>query len=613
VATVCTYARLRARSAWREVAKAYRLPQERIDAIARQIPHFWHPGMAAEVEAAQDELLAQAQDDREREALAAAWSLADHPHHLSVHPGGMVISPDPLTNRVPLQLATKGVIITQYDLTGIDQLGLVKIDVLGIRALTVVAEAVELVQRQCPGFSRESIGDGDPATGDLLARAGTIGCFQIESPGVRRTLRELETRSLADLTATLALYKPGPLQGGLKDAFVRRHRGQEPTRYLHPALEPILKSTYGVVLYQEQVLRIAHELAGFSLGEADRLRRAIGHLGRGQEMAPLRQEFVERAGRVSGIPPDAAARLWELMASFAGYGFLKAHAASYAAVSYQTAFLKTHYPAELMTAVLRNWGGYYPQQVYLGEARRLGLAVRPPHVNHGGRRFELELGPDGSPVLWMGLGQVRELTRKTIAAILEARREQPFLSLEDLLERARPRLDEAHNLVQAGALDGLGVGRKAMLAQLKGRTRAAPLQLALPLFGEEPAEAEFTLAEKLAQELEMLGWPVSAHPLAPFAEELAAQGVIRSTELARHAGESAALAGVRLSLWGGRRGSLILEDEVGLFSVRWQAGRRLPNGPLGRLGPYRVWGRVQTDRSGETWVMAERVEPLTSR
>ena len=610
VATICTYSRVRARSAWRDVAKAYRLPQERIEAIARDIPPFWHPGMGDEIERSKERLLAAAADGREREALAEAWALDGYPHHLSVHPGGMVIAPGPLTDRVPLQLATKGVVITQYDLHGIERLGLVKFDMLGIRALTVVAEAVALVRRREPAFARDSIRDGDRATGDLLEHADSIGCFQTESPGMRRTLRELGARGIEDVTVALALFKPGPLQGGLKDAFVRRHRGLEATRYLHPALEAILRSTHGVVLYQEQVLRIAHELAGFSLGEADRLRRGIAHLGRGRELTPLREGFIRRAGEVSAMPADAAARLWELMESFAGYGFLKAHAASYAGVAYQTAYLKTHYTPEFMTALLRNWGGYYPQHVYLEEARRLGLEVHPPHVNHSGTRFDLARGAGSLPVLWMGLGQVRELTRRTTAAILEARRERPFESLDDLLRRAGPRPGEAENLVKAGALDGLAPSRRALLSELKGRSPGAPLQLALPLWGEAPAEPDDTLLERLALELEMLGWPVSAHPLAPFAADLAAHGVVGSHALARHAGERVAVAGARLSVWGERRGQLLFGDEAGLFSLHQPPGRRLRPGPLGRLGPYWATGRVQVDRTGELFLQAEEVSPL---
>jgi DNA polymerase III alpha subunit len=211
----------------------------------------------------------------------------------------------------------------------------------------------------------------------------------------------------------------------------------------------------------------------------------------------------------------------------------------------------------------------------------------------------------------MGLGQVRELTRKTIAAILGARKVRPFSSLDDLLRRARPRLAEAENLIRAGALDGLGPGRKAVLAELKGRPTGSPLQLALPLaWTEEPTEEDFTLAERLVQELAMLGWPVSAHPLAPHARELAVSGVLPCEALAGRTGERVAVAGVRLSLWGERRGRIEFEDETGLFTVRLPGGRRLPPGTLGKLGPYYVQGRVQSDRGPEVTILAERVNPL---
>jgi DNA polymerase III alpha subunit len=211
----------------------------------------------------------------------------------------------------------------------------------------------------------------------------------------------------------------------------------------------------------------------------------------------------------------------------------------------------------------------------------------------------------------MGLGQVRELTRKTIAALLDARREGRFRSLDDLLERASPRLAEVENLIKAGGLDGWGAGRTALLADLGVRSPSAPLQLALPLsWAGEAAKRDDTPAEKLMMELEMLGWPVSAHPLQPFARGLAAQGVVQSDVLARHTGDRVTVAGARLGLWGERRGRVVLEDEAGFLNVQMPAGRRLPAGSMGKLGPYRVTGRVQLDRAGEATITAERVEAL---
>jgi DNA polymerase III alpha subunit len=336
-------------------------------------------------------------------------------------------------------------------------------------------------------------------------------------------------------------------------------------------------------------------------------------------MEHLEETFVERAEKVSGVPPEIGGRIWELMASFAGYGFLKAHAASYANVAYRTAYLKAHHPAEFMTAILRTWGGYYPQRVYLGEARRLGLELHPPHINHSGRRFEMETGPTDRPVLWMGLGQVRHLTRKTTAAIIAARGNGPFQSLDDLLRRVRPRRVEIENLIKCGALDGLGSSRARLLAELEGRSPGQPMQLALPWGdtlngGKVPKSLEAsrtgTLTQDLAYEIETLGWPVSAHPTAPFAEQIAAQGAVRSDQLGDMAGNRVLVTGARMSLWGRRRGSLVLEDESGLLDVRQPSRGGLPPGSLGRLGPYQVWGRVQVDQSGDVTLLAERIKPL---
>ena len=311
---------------------------------------------------------------------------------------------------MPLQHATKGLLVTQFDLGGIEKSGLIKIDLLGISALTVIADCVELIRKREPGFSLDQIPLNDSTTAQMLATAHSIGCFQTESPGMRMTLRELTAHNTNDLLVALALYRPGPLKGGLKDAFVRRHLGQEPTEYLHPALEPILRETYGVILYQEQVLRIAHEVAGFTLGEADTLRRAMSKFRSAHEMEKLHQQFIVGAQTTSKIDPAIAQQIWDLMAVFAGYGFPKAHAAGYAVVAYRMAYLKTHYPAEFMTARLAVWGGFYRPSVYMSEARRLGLIVKPPHINHSNEAFTLE-----SPkTLWMGLGQVRELTHATI-------------------------------------------------------------------------------------------------------------------------------------------------------------------------------------------------------
>ncbi|HEX9090734.1 MAG TPA: DNA polymerase III subunit alpha, partial [Anaerolineales bacterium] len=503
VATVCTINRFRSRSAMREVAKAYGLPPEQVSLLADSLPYRWFgPSRSGSGDDPFAELSERYRTPLHQAIFKDAAALIGLPHHLSVHPGGVVISPGPLTDLAPTQLAAKGVTITQFDLDSIERLGLVKIDLLGIRGLTVLGDVVEIITNERtpdtspPGKSvlteiLESIPASDSQVSQMVSEGRTIGCFQIESPGMRATLKEVKARSMDDIMVALSLYRPGPLTGGLKDAFVRRHLGKELTDYLHPALSTLLADTYGVVLYQEQVLRIAHELGGFSLADADMLRRAMSHFDPGKQMQTLREKFVTGAWERSQVPEDIANRIWELMAAFAGYGFPKAHAASYAQVSWRSAWCKTHYPAFFMAGVLANWGGYYSQRVYMTEARRLGLKLRPPQVNYAQREFSVKV-LDGIPVLFMGLDQVRELTQRTQTAIL---RNRPFSSLTDFLGKVDPRPVEAENLVKVGALEDLGT-IPVLLKQLeRGGWKGGQLSL---FSVEERGAEDWSLAQKVA-------------------------------------------------------------------------------------------------------------------
>jgi len=370
VAMVCTINRFRRRSALREAAKAHGLPPQEISAMADALPHRWFGPRpkSAQSDLPYPELIGRYRSPLHQQIFQQAHSMLGIPHHLSIHPGGIVIAPGAITDLVPTQLAAKGVVITQFDLDSIERLGLVKLDLLGIRGLTVlgdVAEEIAAGKSETLSSVLDAIPQDDPATAELVRSGRTVGCFQIESPGMRATLREIQARSVDDIMVALALYRPGPLTGGLKDEFVRRHRGEEQISHLHPALAPLLEDTYGVILYQEQVLRIAHELAGLSLADADLLRRAMSHFDPGQQMQSLKGRFIAGAAGRNSVPPEVAERVWELMAAFAGYGFPKAHAASYAQVAWRAAWCKRHHPAIFMAAVLANWGGYYGQREYL--------------------------------------------------------------------------------------------------------------------------------------------------------------------------------------------------------------------------------------------------------
>jgi DNA-directed DNA polymerase III PolC len=601
VALVSTVSTLQPRGAVRETAKAYGLDEAQTKRLVALLPRRWHPDPRRRDRRTVADVLDELADPRLGEIVQAAYSIVGQPHHLSVHPGGVVITPGPLTDVVPLQWAPKGFLITQFDHGDVEALGLPKIDLLGIRALTVLAEAERLV-KVChdPAFELSGIPADDADTGDLLSRAETIGVFQCESQGARRTLRQLKARTVRDLAVANAFFKPGPATGGMAQAFVRRYRGEEPVRYLHPALAPILGSTQGILLFQEQVLRVAREIAGLSWAQADQLRRGMGHFGH-EQMVAMEAAFVAGCQRP---PPDGpgfnqqqAETLWEQVLAFAGYGFNQGHATAYAMVSYRSAYLKVHWPAAFLCARLSEWGGYHHRAVYMAEAVRLGLAVRPPHVNHSGPRFTL--GWEGEQgVLWMGLGQVRDLRRSSVREIVAERQQQPYADLGDLLRRLPMQRKEVTHLIQCGALDGLDGSRAALLAKATDIEQAgSALQMAFgfarPAVGAEPP------AQRLAWERHLLGQPVSVHPLE--VAELPDHLPLR--RLPEQAGQRVTVAGVRLPSWSGGPGFYLDDGET--FVVA-RGGPALQAPPAWE--PVVVQGRWVGDEWGTYWLQVDELE-----
>jgi DNA-directed DNA polymerase III PolC len=391
MALVATISTLRLRSALRETAKAYGIDEKTADRLVRQLPDDWHPDPRRRTRQTLETALAAVEDVRLHPVIRDAFGLLRQPDHLSVHPGGVVITPGPLTDYAPVQWAPKGFLITQFDHGDVEAIGLPKIDLLGIRALTVLADAAALVRRWYdPDFRLAEAPMDDPETGAMIEQGATIGVFQCESSGAQRTLRQLKARTVQDLAIANAFFKPGPALGGMAQHFVRRYRGEEPVRYLHPALEPILRRTKGVLIFQEQILRIARDIAGLSWAEADRLRKGMSKF-QGDEIRALRERFVQGCQRPApdgpGLSTTQAATLWEQVEPFAGYGFNQGHATAYADVSYRSAYLKAHWPAAFLAARLANWGGFHHPAIYIAEARRLGIAVRPPHVNFSDGEF----------------------------------------------------------------------------------------------------------------------------------------------------------------------------------------------------------------------------------
>jgi DNA-directed DNA polymerase III PolC len=615
VAMVCTINRFRTRSALREVSKVYGLSEDQIKRFTRNLPRRWFGPSAKhhQKKSPFGELEIHYTSPEYKQIFSHAREILGFPRHLSVHPGGIVIAPGELTDLVPTQMAQKGVTITQFDLHTIEQVGLIKIDLLGIRGLTVlndVAASVKARKEQVVDFL-DAIPIKDPLTSDLIQNGKTIGCFQIESPGMRATLKEIQARSIDDIMVALALYRPGPLRGGLKDAFVRRHRKQEAPAYLHPSMEYLLADTYGVILYQEQVLRIAHELAGLSLSDADLLRRAMSHFDPGAQMKTLKEKFIQGAYQHSGVPLTTGERVWEMMSAFAGYGFPKAHAASYAEISWRSAWCKTHYPAFFMAAVLANWGGYYSQRVYLMEARRLGLNIRPPHINYAHREFSISF-IDEKPVLFMGLDQVRELRQSTQERIIQ---ERPFSSLQDFLTRVDPRPQEAENLIKAGTLQGLGSIPALLSQSSSGGWRKGQLTM-FPR--KTNSEDEWSIPKQAAAQESILGVSIIAHPLELFADEIARLGAVTSLEAVSKVGKHVRIAGMR-QFWRRsetRYGKVIyimtLEDLEGMINVLIPSDiYNRSKKELSGSGPYLIEGLVEIDEErGEPFLRAEQIELL---
>jgi DNA-directed DNA polymerase III PolC len=608
VALVGTMNRLQLRSAVRESAKAYGLDNGQIKRLAAKVPHRWHPDPRRQKRWQIDEIL-EGLDDKQQIVMRAASEITGQPHHLSVHPGGVILTPGPLADILPVQMAPKGFLITQYDYRDLEVIGLPKIDLLGIRALTVLADTVELIhQEHDPDFELAEIPLEDVKTGSLLSSGDTIGVFQCESAGARRTLRKLKARNIRDLAVANAFFKPGPATGGMAPAFVRRYRGEEPVRFLHPALEPILGSTQGILLFQEQILRIAWEIAGLSWTQADGLRKGMSKF-QSKEMAALESAFVAGCLRPEpegpGFNNEQAKTLWEQVSAFAGYGFNQGHATAYGDVSYRSGYLKAHYPAEFLCARLADRGGFHHPAIYMAEARRLGIAVRPPHVNKSGRSFTLT--QQMQTILWMGLGQVRDLRRNTVRAIESERNKALFVDLPDLLARVELQKKEIHHLIRCGALDGLGESRAQMLVETEQLARAGSSRQLVFDFARQATVSRETAAERLQWESHILGMPVSVHPLDLLSVE---EAHVPLRQLSQHKNQTAVVLGSRIPGWTGGKGFYLgdgdsFEMVIPDPHVIGDGQERSPWQPL------RLSGRWREDEWGGGWFQAERITLLS--
>jgi error-prone DNA polymerase len=568
VAAVCTYQTYQARSALRDFGKVMGFTAEGLDRLVRRVPRI----RADELEQAAKEL-PELKDsgiplEQFQELFRACAGAAGFPRHLGTHLGGLVIGDGPLTTITPLQWAAKGGVVCQFDREYVEDLGLVKLDLLALRTLGVVEDAVRSIGRLDPDFSYERIPVDDRDTYRMLNQGHTVGVFQLESPAQRALQGRLGAADLEDIVASLALIRPGPIKGNMVEPFIARRAGDEPVTYLHPRLEPILRKTYGVVLFQEQVIEIAIAVAGFSPGEADRLRRVMTHARSSREMEEIGALFQSRAV-ACGVEAATARAIFDCVAGYASYGFCEAHAAAFATTAYKTAYLARHHPAEFYAAVLsRQPMGYYPPDTIGREARRRGVPLLPLDINASGREFQVQAIGDGKGIR-VALSRVKGMGPTPLTAILDARAAGSFRSLADFGRRVGGERDLLRDLVLAGAFDSLHPNRRQLAWELGKLAESG-------LFPEVPTAAipDYREVDKYFLEQSILGIGVRHHLLDFFRPALRRAGYLTTLEVQRlPSGCSARTAGLPLcphrppTRSGRTTVFLTLEDEQGLLDV----------------------------------------------
>jgi DNA polymerase-3 subunit alpha len=544
VAQIITFNTMAAKASIKDVGRALAMPYGEVDKIAKLIPATI--GMTIDEALKESEPLQQVYetDPQIRELIDIARRLEGLARGAGIHAAGVVIAPEPLTNLVPLSRGKNDEIVTAYDMKAIEKIGLLKMDFLGLTTLTVIHEALRLIKVNLGiEIDMETIPLDDKQTFEqVYHRALTSGVFQFESSGMRDVLRRYRPETIADLTALNALYRPGPIQGGMIDDFIDRKWGRAPVEYELPELETILKETLGVIVYQEQVMQISNVLAGYSLGEADLLRRAMGKKDPA-EMARQRNRFVQGA-LDKKFPQKTIEHIFELMERFAGYGFNKSHSAAYALLAYHTAYLKTHYAKEFMAALLTSEVSKPDNVVkYIKECREMGISVEPPDV----RTSDADFTPHGEAIRF-GLAGVKNVGQNAISSILQVRSHlvqegKTFTSFWDFCERIDLRVMNKRvleSLIKSGALDCFGARAALMAAIDKAIERAQKAQRdtaagqhgLFGLFNDMPASsgasqqdelpniADWDEVQRLQHEKDVLGFYVSGHPLGKYAEKL---------------------------------------------------------------------------------------------
>lgn len=632
VAQIITFSTLAARAVIRDVGRVMNLPLRDVDKIAKMIPQG--PGVTLE-----KTLESSPEFKSAYETNPTVHTLIDHclkleglSRQAGTHAAGVVICSAPVDDFVPIQLTQENFIQTQYEKDQVEKLGLLKMDLLGLRNLTVIQDTVDMIkENRNIDLDVRKIPYKDKATSEMLCQGDTIGVFQSESSGYTNLLMQLAPDAFQNLIPMVALYRPGPLGSGMAEDFIKRKHGKIPVEYPHPMLEPVLKETYGVILYQEQVMRIASVMGGFSLGQADLLRRAMGHK-ESDVLLAQRQAFLEGAEK-QGVSSEVANHVFDLMVHFAGYGFNKSHSVCYAWIAWQTAYLKAHFRPEFMAAMMTCYNGDRGKvSRYIANSRKHGVKLVAPNVN----RSRASFAASGNTILF-GLSGIQHLGDAAVESIIEAReKDGPFTSLSDFLERVDGRTVNARaceSLIKCGALDDLGANRPQMLEALpQAMSNAAMVREdrqsgQISLFGQsEPVHEvaykplpDASAREKIDWERQLLGFYVSGHPLDRFKNEM--KQCVPLSELEGEGrvtldGKLITVGGIinhvkgMVTKKGAPMGYITLEDftgeiEVVVFPSAWEKYRELLRNDAAIL----LSGRVQANER-TVHILAERIALL---
>ena len=549
VAQIITFGTMAAKAAIKDSGRAMDIPYAEVDRIGKMIPTTLNITIDQALKDSPPLAAAYQNEPQTKELIDTAKRLEGLVRNAGVHAAGVVISPQPLTDLVPLHRTKNDEIVTAYDMKAVEKLGLLKMDFLGLTTLTIIDDALRLIeQTRGERLGLQKLALDDKETYERVFHTGlTSGVFQFESHGMRDVLRRYKPTCVEDLTALNSLYRPGPIQGGMIEDFVERKWGRKKVEFDLPELEPLLKETFGVIVYQEQVMQIANRLAGYSLGEADLLRRAMGKKDP-EAMAKQRERFV-RGATERGFPQRKIEKLFDLMEQFAGYGFNKSHSAAYALLAYQTAFLKTHYPVEFMAALLTSVSGSTDDVVkYINECREMGIAVEPPDVNVSDAYFT----PHGEAIRF-GLAAVKNVGHNAIESIVAARKEAgEFKSIFQFCEKVDLHLLNKRvmeSLIKSGAMDRLGRRAQLMAVVDNAMEQAQKTQKDAALgqhglFGvfqqDDAPQAEKPLPnipdwdehQRLGHEKEILGFFITGHPLEKYREKLLDFNALSTTEVA---------------------------------------------------------------------------------